>query len=192
MKPIPSPDVRHRFGGSTTGGMFVLRVRCLGSPAVLRTRTEVVRGFTDIGRNGIVLLLERRPWPIGGERRIRYAMRVASSRVVANRTGVQHLELEAASVWPLERPFHLSEALEDTSAYGAPVPILRLSNLHEERIRRSGLLDRLLPPCDPLEMDAEVRALFLTLWSKATDGPDYDKGQWSALRGMLADRGIRT
>ena len=52
-----------------TAGMYLLRVRCMRRPAVLRTGTQLVRAASDIGEGAIVLIAEERFWPIGGRRR---------------------------------------------------------------------------------------------------------------------------
>lgn len=144
-------------------------------------------------RGSIVLIEQALTWRLPHQRLTRFAMRVAAARMVADRSGAPLLELEAASVWRLARPFRLSDVLADTSAYAdQSCPIRRFSNIHEQEIRRNELLRALGLPFDARGIDEEVKSLFLTLWNKGMDSPAYQKGEWTRLRSMLEERGILT
>jgi hypothetical protein len=121
---------------------------------------------------------------------MRYALRVASTRGVRDKDGVGILELRAASVWPLARPFHLADALGSNWYSEAPCPILRLSSIHEQTIRKGGWLDTILVPVDRPQIDEPVKELFHQLWTKGAMAPGYDKKEWSQLAGLLHDRGV--
>ena len=190
MLTRPTPDQRELSASDSSPGLFLLRSRFLFTPSVFRTRTVLVRGITDIPRNSLVLIEQHRPWPLFTLLRIRFAMRVGAARLVADRTGAPLVEIEAASVWRLALPFELSEVLNESSAYDGGCPIRRFSNIHEREIRRNASLKAMGLPFDHREMDDEVRALFLRLWSKGKDAPDYNKAEWRDLQTMLDKRGI--
>ncbi|HEY9448149.1 MAG TPA: hypothetical protein VIQ60_00275 [Gemmatimonadaceae bacterium] len=190
MLTHPAPDQRELSASDGSPGLFLLCSRFLFTPSVFRTRTILVHGIADIPRNSIVLIEQHSPWPFFTLLRIRFAMRVGAARLVVDRTGAPLVEIEAASAWRLARPFELSEVLSESSAYDGGCPMRRFSNVHELEIRRNASLKAMGLPFDNREMDNEVRALFLRLWSKGKDAPDYDKAEWRNLQTMLDKRGI--
>jgi hypothetical protein len=118
-------------------------------------------------------------------------MRITAAESISDGDGGYLLELSAADVWRLGRPFHLADVLGAAASSLAHAPLVRLSNLHEQVIRTGGWLSGDGRQVDRQDFDEPVRDLFLKLWSKGAGAPDYEKAQWGELRALLAERGIQ-